>query len=248
MLSATEVLKLCRPALLTSPRGKDNCAYAIGRREGRAASMTGRLRNLASMVSLVLCVATNTFWVRSYFVADHFPARHLLDGRGGRLQHTVWVSWHGRLIIQRCWISSQLTRFMPILPTPSIDGVQTDPDLPSRPALDRAEEVAIRRDRRFVGWQPALVFPAGTLSNGIGFGRTEAGFIRVPVLRQVGYAVPYWFICALTGLPAALWFRRARRMHLRRVNRLCFVCGYDLRASHNRCSECGTPIPARGIT
>jgi len=37
--------------------------------------------------------------------------------------------------------------------------------------------------------------------------------------------------------------RRARLRRWRVRNRLCVNCGYDLRASFDRCPECGTDIP-----
>ncbi|HEY7088039.1 MAG TPA: hypothetical protein VH518_08120 [Tepidisphaeraceae bacterium] len=55
---------------------------------------------------------------------------------------------------------------------------------------------------------------------------------------------PGWYLMAITGVLPALWLclevprilrrrRRARAGH-------CLVCGYDLRASPERCPECGT--------
>jgi hypothetical protein len=55
-------------------------------------------------------------------------------------------------------------------------------------------------------------------------------------------ACPYWFIMLLTGiLPGARlagWRRRARRLRMRPG--LCRHCGYDCRATPDRCPECGT--------
>jgi len=55
-------------------------------------------------------------------------------------------------------------------------------------------------------------------------------------------AIPIWFLLALFGfLPGRAVVRQLReRRHARRVG-MCRVCGYDLRASPERCPECGTP-------
>jgi hypothetical protein len=61
---------------------------------------------------------------------------------------------------------------------------------------------------------------------------------------DLGVTVPHWSLVALTSGMPVLWLRRRR--HLSRCARLglCPVCGYDLRATSERCPECGT-IPAR---
>ena len=51
--------------------------------------------------------------------------------------------------------------------------------------------------------------------------------------------VPHWMLALAAAVLPAFWLRRHRR-HLGRLTRgLCPACGYDLRASPERCPECG---------
>jgi hypothetical protein len=55
--------------------------------------------------------------------------------------------------------------------------------------------------------------------------------------------IPFWLIGIVTGIVPAIWVRYWRLGELRgrrlRGN-LCLACGYDLRATPDRCPECGT--------
>lgn len=57
--------------------------------------------------------------------------------------------------------------------------------------------------------------------------------------------VPHWVFVLSTAILPLLW----RNSHMEKRRRLklglCLTCGYDLRASKERCPECGTPIPAQ---
>ncbi len=59
--------------------------------------------------------------------------------------------------------------------------------------------------------------------------------------------IPFWPILVSTLLLPAVAFRRMLRERKRRRAGLCIQCGYDLRATRDRCPECGTPVPAGNV-
>jgi hypothetical protein len=57
--------------------------------------------------------------------------------------------------------------------------------------------------------------------------------------------IPYWVPVVVSAIPPALWgVNRSRRNRRRGSGQFCAACGYDLRATPDRCPECGT-VPAR---
>ena len=54
--------------------------------------------------------------------------------------------------------------------------------------------------------------------------------------------LPYWCPWLASGLPLAVAYGLRRRRMGRRGAGCCLRCGYDLRASPDRCPECGTPV------
>jgi predicted amidophosphoribosyltransferase len=55
--------------------------------------------------------------------------------------------------------------------------------------------------------------------------------------------VPHWLLVMLTIPLPTYWFvKRYRRARLVQAG-LCIVCGYDLRATPERCPECGAEAP-----
>lgn len=59
--------------------------------------------------------------------------------------------------------------------------------------------------------------------------------------RTVAYAVPHWLVALVLAIPVAwlfnAWRRRVRAERM--ASGQCVACGYDLRATPDRCPECG---------
>jgi hypothetical protein len=110
--------------------------------------------------------------------------------------------------------------------------------MPGSPAAGSAPASPFIRNRTpsSVHYWLGLTYVCGQLTAPDGSARSYTA-VRV--------AYPWLF-----ALPAAvtLLTLRARLRRRRRIARgLCANCGYDLRASRNRCPECGTPMPQSNV-
>ena len=55
---------------------------------------------------------------------------------------------------------------------------------------------------------------------------------------------PHWLVCLLAAVLPVVRFRRVIRSARRSSQGLCPACGYDIRATPERCPECGSPVSA----
>ena len=177
--------------------------------------MKRRLFTILSAFSLLLFVAVCVLWVRSYFVSDELISRtEQLDRRDGQ----VWNVIDKRLTSSQGWWS---------------DSNFNDAGAPNTYSSQQQEHARNSVDRSSFEWRSlADPIPMQFVATRFG-GQTP---------------VPYWLTgLALTVLPTLWltrplrhrWQRRRRKHHIRRTG-LCPSCGYDLRATPDRCPECGT--------
>ena len=70
---------------------------------------------------------------------------------------------------------------------------------------------------------------------------TETTYVQSYAPRYY-MSAPYAAVVPLTVIMPVLWLVFAIRDARRRNSSHCSTCGYDLRATPDRCPECGTPI------
>ena len=77
----------------------------------------------------------------------------------------------------------------------------------------------------------------GVLFSHFGFGLSH----EPPPYNTAAYAIwiPHWFAALSLLAPLALYLKKRRTIRNRELSGLCRQCGYDLRASPERCPECG---------
>ena len=183
------------------------------------------LFNVLTVLSLLICLATVVLWVRSYRLADFIGYSHN-DPPGPRA-----VDW-----ALHATSAGGRVAFI------QLRDVYTDPVQISSQARERYPSRWYRWDDRSVPVRRAgNGFPTIL---GAGFrARRNVHPNYTNMYRAI--VLPHAALVALTALAPAWWFVAARRRRLRTTRRnagLCVKCGYDLRATPDRCPECGTAV------
>jgi hypothetical protein len=192
-----------------------------------------KLSVLLTGVCLVFLTLTLTLWVRSYRHHDQisFDTTTRLPGElhgNALLRTTVLRSSAGglgafsstRLVTDNDHDDARATRW-------AWEDMEVCPDFP---------------------WTASMYWGAGGRARRWGFG-FERHTYRAPSVNlatsRVAAVVPYWALSSPFAIVPALAVLKLSRQRRRRAKNLCVTCGYDLRASRDRCPECGTPIRSR---
>jgi hypothetical protein len=187
------------------------------------------LFNALAAVSLLLWVITIIVWVRSEFAYDEFAKLSIDRGTGNYvLPVIVWDD--GRLEV--------------LLRTEHFD----KPPLGKPPLRDHPW--------RHIPNNSYSHYPHGAQYNGMS--NVKWIWFYHPLLRdavvqgtsEYWIVVRLWIIAALTSIAPSVWVWQTKREHGRAAQGFCRQCGYDLRATPDRCPECGSipPKPEEAIS
>ena len=194
--------------------------------------MIRRAFTIASGLSLVLFAATLVLWVRSYRQKDSLTFQR---------DNGLWevASYDGRL-----WLDNEPQRELEEAPLKRLQRRVED----AGPAeeLDRRlakalEDGSTTEERQLL--QARMKISAAQLA----YLQLREQFHLKPVTRSMERSLHWGVTLAATAALPVIWLMCAtlswRRRVVCRTRNLCPRCGYDLRASAERCPECGMPVP-----
>jgi hypothetical protein len=158
------------------------------------------LRASVILLSLLLCMASLAFWIRSRHVRDTltlspFPIKWYVSTDCG----TVF------LIRDRAWF---------------------------QPADLRPGTNLLSYERSFLGFGKKQSLQSHSWPV-----QGPGSIIYGTIIKT--YFIPLWFCSAIFSILPLIQYPRLLRRLLRKRRGLCLHCGYDLRASANKCPECG---------
>jgi hypothetical protein len=202
-----------------------------------------------SVVSLLLCVVVCVLWALSYRRWDELHINVLRPHEGGWLAYSTALSYSwGSLTFTTNWEEGRNAAPAPNLPLITrYGGSRVAPwqnlNFGAAPYYEDAFGFAAIDIPE--NWH---IYRRGPFPRGPGRMPAAASSGMLPEVRSRTHYlfVPMWFAVLITAAAplatsCALWRARRRR---RRQRDVCINCGYDLRASPERCPECGQATAA----
>ena len=197
--------------------------------------MRRRLFTTLSALSLLLCAAVCVLWARSQTGSDEAAWRYdrwLGDGSAASDQVSLTSDK------QRVWLLITRGRVGPYNGQ-LVWGYHINADRSGgRPRLTFRHE-----PYEGVPWH---LIQYGPDASGWGPLRWQGGRRSGPRVgddhRGIRVSVSHWLLALLLLAGPMVWLTRFRKARRARKLGLCTACGYDLRASPDRCPECGAAV------
>lgn len=183
------------------------------------ALMRDRMLHRGSQVCLVLGVMASLLWCRSWFQSERFE-RSQTESNPNSLRHIDWILASDR---GNVWAAQRT--------------VNEEPTMADGQSLSRTQAGFLHgRVAELRATEPwATLHRRGFAIQGYS---SRISYIRLP------WAAVLWLLCMVPGLRVASASISPRRRKAPGC-RECRICGYDLRATPQRCPECGT-LPQAG--
>ena len=178
--------------------------------------MKRRVFTILSALSLVLCVATCWMWIRSYSRDDTFEWRDR-----GLTPASLGDGWYRYIWGRSAWGLFQLQWYRQSYTGEATSFLLVDPCAEPRRALI-SNPVSTHQ------------WPTGTFY-GFSYARThdEHSTLIAASAPEAGVVAFTCIMLSTTVVPVCRYRRRIK-------HGVCHQCGYDLRATPERCPECGT--------
>jgi hypothetical protein len=179
------------------------------------------LYNGLAAISLLIFLGGGTGWILSYFRTDLFCYPVLGDPRLAKLPYPlIFFKSRGEMLIGSGYASDDVTAPQSVH--------STNPVL----SLGQVIWLFIIGDRMSTGGAFA------------GFGYLRQTDAMQGEHAGIAIVLPYWAVAFASSALPAVWLLARLRKQRRTAFQLCPHCRYDLRATPDRCPECGT-IPLK---